>query len=36
MSNQPEVGVGLADAIDQVRSELADAINRGKDSPVRA
>jgi Trypsin-co-occurring domain 2 len=34
MPEQPVVGVGLADAIDQVRSELVDAIDRGKDSPV--
>lgn len=35
MPDEPEVGVGLADAIDQVRQELADAIERGKHSPVR-
>ena len=35
MSGDPEVGVGLADAIDQVRSELADAIERGASSPIR-
>ncbi len=34
MPNDPVVGVGLADAIDQVRQELAAAIERGRDSPV--
>jgi len=34
MPDEPEVGVGLADAIDQVRRELADAIERGKESAV--
>jgi Trypsin-co-occurring domain 2 len=35
MTDESVPGVGLADAIDQVRSELAAAIESGKDSPVR-